>query len=80
MRCGDLAARQYTVGYRTSYLYIYCGALRGVPLISPQTANGKGLKPLTLTPRGFTGFGSKNSFRELCTPLTNYGSVTSEED
>ena len=38
-----------------------CGwrAMRGVPLISPQTAKGKGPQPLALTQRGFLGFGSK---------------------
>ena len=36
-----------------------CGlrAVRGVPLISPQTENGKGPKPLALTQKGYSGFG-----------------------
>ena len=38
-----------------------CGlrAVRGVPLINPQTENGKEPQPLALTQRGFLGFGSK---------------------
>ena len=36
-----------------------CGlrAVRGAPLISPQTENGKGPKPLALTQKGYSGFG-----------------------